>query len=70
MVITLELPLRQPALPYPPIHLFPERELVAYRQRFGATPDWIDEAPAKEIIRLVRGALRRGVPLTAADGWY
>lgn len=57
MVLTLELPIR-PAR----IDLF-----ATYESRFGALPDWLDQAAPDEARALLRLALRRGAPLAAAD---
>jgi hypothetical protein len=56
MVLTLELPVRQ------------RDPHSLYELRFGALPCWLDEVPPDEARALLRLALRRGVPLTPADG--
>lgn len=38
-----------------------------YEHRFGATPDWLDDLSNGRILALLQHALRRGVPLIAAD---
>jgi hypothetical protein len=41
-----------------------------YEQRFGALPFWLDEVPASDAHGLLKQALRRGAPLTAADYFH
>ena len=55
MVLTLELPFRQPDF------------LRLYAQRFGALPSWFVEISPHSARRLARRALKNGVPLTWAD---
>lgn len=41
--------------------------LQAYERRFGAAPEWLDELSSGRVLSLVQLALRRGVPLSAAE---
>lgn len=60
MVATLELPVR---------HAAPDPRR-AYEGRFGALPFWLDEVAPPEALALLRLALRRGAPLSPADGLH
>lgn len=55
MVLTLELPFRQPDF------------FKLYVQRFGALPAWFAEISSATARRLARQAVQTGVPLTLAD---
>ena len=64
MILTLEIPFFPPILP----HTTPPADpLTAYEHRFGALPHWLDELSESSARRLVRQALQRGEPLTAAE---
>ena len=39
-----------------------------YARRFGATPCWLDDLPRGRRNALLQHALRRGTPLTPANG--
>jgi hypothetical protein len=41
--------------------------LQSYERRFGSPPQWLDELSGGRILSLVRLALKRGVPLIAAE---
>jgi hypothetical protein len=41
--------------------------LQAYERRFGSPPVWLDELSSGRILSLVQQALKRGVPLIAAE---
>jgi hypothetical protein len=41
-----------------------------YEQRFGALPFWLDEVPTNYAQALLKQALQRGAPLTAADDFH
>lgn len=45
----------------------PADALSAYEQRFGSLPDWLNDVPPGRTLSLLRQALHRGAPLTAAD---
>ena len=44
--------------------------LATYEQHFGALPAWFDEISSSAARSLVLSSLRRGAPLTPADGLY
>ena len=44
--------------------------LATYEQHFGALPAWFDEISVGAARSLVLDSLRRGAPLTPADGLY
>ena len=44
--------------------------LATYEQHFGALPAWFDEISSGAARSLVLNSLRRGAPLTPADGLY
>ena len=62
MFLTYEAPFIRPAAA--PAQCVPA---VDYARRFGATPPWLDDLQHGLRQALLRSALRRGVPLTAAD---
>lgn len=41
--------------------------LQTYERRFGAAPEWLDELSSGRVLSLVQQALKRGVPLSAAE---
>jgi hypothetical protein len=41
--------------------------LQTYERRFGSPPEWLDELSDGRILSLVQLALKRGVPLIAAE---
>ena len=64
MFLTYEAPSTRPAAT-------PARGTTAavdYARRFGAAPYWLDELPRARRNALLQHALRRGAPLTPADG--
>ena len=63
MFLTYEAPSTRPASPTQGT-----TPTVAYTRRFGAPPYWLDELPRARRNALLQHALRRGAPLTPADG--
>lgn len=41
--------------------------LQAYERRFGSPPEWLDDLSSSRVLSLVRQALQRGAPLSAAE---
>jgi hypothetical protein len=41
--------------------------MQSYERRFGSPPEWLDELSNGRILSLVQQALKRGVPLIAAE---
>lgn len=44
-----------------------DEALQTYEHRFGALPEWLDELSGGRVLALLRQALGRGAPLSAAD---
>lgn len=41
--------------------------LQTYERRFGSPPEWLNDLSSGRALSLVQQALKRGVPLSAAD---
>jgi hypothetical protein len=65
MVLSLEYPI--PTFQAAASSTAGEDPVRAYERRFGALPAWFDEVSAQVALSLSRQAIRRGVPLSAAD---